>query len=416
MKKNDFLKLLVTHKAIILLSVVIVIILGALYWQWQQQERLLSEREAVLVQVKKELADLQNSDPYKTNSDLQAKIEVIENTYQDLLKVYETIDDFENENYPDEQISDLRVLFANLLNLTSKRDHEGVLAAMQDVTKKIIEYEAEESKKILAAAQAEAAKLAAQTGGTTTTGTTNTGTTIAAPASNEPPANGYARQVVSSDAGQFTVSVVAGDLSSTRVIVDTSSGSDCTNDCPVLSVGDYVARNGAYAGINGSYFCPASYPTCAGKTNTFDLLVMNKDKVYFNSDNNVYSTNPGVIFSPGSIRFIGAVSGWGRDTGIDSMLSNYPLLVSGSNVVFGGDDDPKKGSRGNRSFVANRGNTVYIGVVHSATVAEAARVLKAFGMDNALNLDSGGSTALWFGGYKVGPGRAIPNAILFTHR
>ncbi len=75
-----------------------------------------------------------------------------------------------------------------------------------------------------------------------------------------------------------------------------------------------------------------------------------------------------------------------------------------------------------RSFVANRGSIVYIGVVHSATVAEAAHVLAAMGMENALNLDNGGSTALWSGlpaqagGYKVGPGRNLPNAILFVSK
>ena len=38
------------------------------------------------------------------------------------------------------------------------------------------------------------------------------------------------------------------------------------------------------------------------------------------------------------------------------------------------------------------------------------------GMENALNLDEGGSTALWSGGYKAGPGRNIPNAVLFVKR
>ena len=36
------------------------------------------------------------------------------------------------------------------------------------------------------------------------------------------------------------------------------------------------------------------------------------------------------------------------------------------------------------------------------------------GVQNALNLDSGGSTALWSGGYKVGPGRNIANAVLLV--
>jgi hypothetical protein len=40
--------------------------------------------------------------------------------------------------------------------------------------------------------------------------------------------------------------------------------------------------------------------------------------------------------------------------------------------------------------------------------------MKAMGMENALNLDNGGSTALWSGGYKVGPGRDLPNVILFV--
>jgi len=143
---------------------------------------------------------------------------------------------------------------------------------------------------------------------------------------------------------------------------------------------------------------------------------MNKNKTYFNSANNVYSNNPGVIFGGSYIRFVSAVSQWGRDTSIDSMLSNYPLTVQGGNINFGGNDDPKQGSRGNRSFVANRGNTVYIGIAFNVTVAESAHVLKSLGMENALNLDSGGSTALWSGGYKVGPGRDIPNVILFVNK
>ena len=143
---------------------------------------------------------------------------------------------------------------------------------------------------------------------------------------------------------------------------------------------------------------------------------MNKNKVYFNSDNNVYSNNPGVIFGGGYIRFVSAVSQWGRDTGIDGMISNFPLLVQDRNIVFRGDGDPKQGSKGGRSFVANKGSQVFIGVVHSASVAESAIVLQAMGMDGALNLDNGGSTALWSGGYKVGPGRDLPNVILFVRK
>lgn len=230
---------------------------------------------------------------------------------------------------------------------------------------------------------------------------------------NAPPGSGYSRQSVKTDAGTFIVSLVAADVGSTKIIVDTASTSDCNSNCPALSLGDYVARNGGWAGVNGSYFCPKDYPSCTGKENTFDLLVMNKDKYYFNSENNVYSTNPVVGFRDGSVNFVTAGSQWGRDTSLNGVLMNYPLLVFNNNVVFDGDGDPKKGSRGSRSFVANKDNKVYIGVTQNVTVAENALVMKALGMNNALNLDSGGSTALWHGGYKVGPGRPIPNAIIF---
>jgi len=101
---------------------------------------------------------------------------------------------------------------------------------------------------------------------------------------------------------------------------------------------------------------------------------------------------------------------------VDAVLSNYPLLVSGGNVVYGGGGDAKFSAVGARGFIANKGSTVYIGDVLNATMQDSARVLKALGMDNAMNLDEGGSTALWSGGYKLGPGRSIPNAILFVRK
>jgi len=346
--------------------------------------------ELKLNRVSNELEELKNQDQIKRNNDLEERIENIEDTYdsavvayEDLLKLKEKIN----------ETAELDELFTKSLVHLSDQNYTSASASLKDLDQKISEEEA---------------KLTAQIASESIP--TNT------PESNAPPGAGFAKQSVSTDVGSFLVSMVAADLSTTRVIVDTASDSDCGNDCPVLSLGDYVSRNGAFAGINGSYFCPATYPSCAGKTNTFDLLVMNKNKHYFNSDNNVYSNNPAVIFGGGYVRFVSAASQWGRDTGVDGVLSNFPLLVFNGNRAFGGDDDPKKGSRAGRSFVANKGNTVYIGVVHNSTVAEAAYALQTLGMENAMNLDSGGSTALWSGGYKAGPGRNIPNAVLFVKK
>lgn len=234
---------------------------------------------------------------------------------------------------------------------------------------------------------------------------------------NNPSNSGYSLQNVSVEGKIFKVAIVAADLNSTKVIVDTASDSDCRDNCPVLPLADYVNRNGAFAGINGSYFCPVEYPSCAGKTGSFDTLLMNKNKTYFNSDNNVYSTVPAAIFSGGSARFVGQSLQWGRDTGVDAVIANYPLLVSGGNVNFTeAPNEPKFGGAAARTFIATKGNMVYIGIVYGASMGESAKVLQAMGMGEALNLDQGGSTALWFGGYKAGPGRNIPNAVLFVKR
>ncbi|KKT39230.1 MAG: hypothetical protein UX12_C0009G0008 [Candidatus Collierbacteria bacterium GW2011_GWC1_45_47] len=335
----------------------------------------------------KDFEDLKNEDQVKVNRELRAEMANLQKGFERARSVYTDLLNFRDRGG---KTYAMEVQLATAINQLSDRKYAEAVTTLD---------------KIAASLQAEQAKTVAAV-------------TIPAnvPVVNTPPSSGYSRQQVATSIGNYLVSMVAGDLSNTKIIVDTASDSTCANDCPVLPLATYVSRSGAYAGINGSYFCPATYPDCASKKNSFDLLVMNKNKVYFNSDNNVYSNNPGVIFGGGYIRFVSAVSQWGRDTGIDSMISNYPLLVSGGNISFGGDTDPKKGSKGNRSFVANKGSQVFIGVVHSATVAEGAVVLKTLGMENALNLDNGGSTALWSGGYKVGPGRDLPNVVLFVRK
>ena len=351
---------------------------------------ITSEKDKNFEELQKigtELAELKEEDQLKRNDELQGTIGKIEATYKKAVSVYENLLELKAKS---KDTAELDKLFSKILSDLSKRDYDTASASINELSAKI----SDEENKIAASF------------------------TIpeSVPVANAPPGSGYSRQQVQTDAGTFMVSIIAADIGSTKVIVDTASDSNCGNDCPVLPLATYVSRNGAYAGVNGTYFCPADYPSCAGKTNTFDLLVMNYKKTYFNSDNNVYSGNPAVIFGDNYVRFVPAASQWGRDTSPNGVLSNYPLLLSGGNITFGGDDDPKKGSKGARSFVANKGNSVFIGVVHNATVAESARAMKALGMENALNLDNGGSTALWSGGYKVGPGRNLPNVILFVRK
>jgi len=380
------------------LALVISIISGGYFFISFRNEKLRVESEKTKVQdelgktveqleiIQRDLNDIKGQDQVKINKDLSEEVRNIQDTYKNSVSAYENLLDLKSQT---NKTQDEDKLFSEILSLLSKKDYKKASEKITELTKKISD---------------EKIKLASVT------------IPQNVPVNNAPPGSGYSRQQIQTDSGNFLVSLIAADIGSTKVIVDTASDSDCSNNCPVLPLATYISRNGAYAGVNGSYFCPSTYPTCAGKTNSFDLLLMNKNKTYFNSANNVYSTNPGVIFGGSYVRFVTAVSQWGRDTGIDGMISNFPLLVSNGNITFTGDSDSKQSSKGNRGFVANKGNNIYIGVVFNAAVAESAKVMKAMGIENALNLDDGGSTALWSGGYKVGPGRDLPNVILFVKK
>lgn len=387
-------KILISLPILVLAVLFAALILFKFYLNFTTVRSENAKLAGQLESTRKTLDELQNQDQVKINQDLKKEIDNINKTFKKTESSFEQISDLDAQKG---KTDPFKKSLARVLNLLADRNYASADAELTVLNTEIKKEQDRIASTLLASngAVVSAADL---------------------PANNAPPGSGFSRQSVAALGSSYVIDIIAADLGSTRVIVDTASDSDCHDNCPVLSLGDYVARNGAFAGVNGSYFCPADYPSCAGKSNSFDTLAMNVRKHYLNSDNNVYSTVPAVIFLGGGIRFVGASSEWGRDTGPDGVLANQPFLVSGGNVVFGGNGDPKQGSKGSRSFVANKGNTVYIGVAHNVTVAEMANVLKAMGMDNALNLDSGGSTALWSGGYKDGPGRNIPNAILFVRR
>jgi hypothetical protein len=342
-----------------------------------------------LNKTNKEFNILKNQDQLKINERLKIDIQSTHDVYNQSIKTYEKIVDLKAQK---QDTKDLDKSYAQILKYLSDLNYSSGSALLTQ-----LKIDVDKTYNSIAAAQIPTIPPTA--------------------INNTPPGNGYSYQAVKTDTGTFNIAIVAADLNSTRVIMDTASDSDCSNNCPVMSLGDYIVRSGAYAGINGPFFCPAEYPGCAGKTNSFDTLLMNKNKHYFNSDNNKYSTVPLVYFNGNTMGVRGQTLEWGRDTEVDAVLANYPLYISGGNNVFGGSNDPKITSRGARTFVANKGNFAYIGVIYNATSSDAAAALKALGMENALGLDQGGSTALWFnGGYKAGPGRNIPSALLFVRK
>lgn len=374
-------------KIITSLSILLLLVSSFYFFESARSKTQVLELTKSLSETKTELNDLRNQDQIKINEQLSKNIKSTHDVYAQTISAYEKITDLKAQK---QDTKDLDKSYSQIVKYLADLNYSSGSALLTELNK-------DADKKY--------ASLVATPQNQTATN-----------ASNTPPGSGYSFQAVKIDAGTFNVAIIAADLNSTRVIVDTASDSDCSNNCPVMSLGDYVARNGAFAGINGPFFCPAEYPSCAGKTNSFDTLLMNKNKYYFNSDNNKYSAVPLVYFTGNTMGIRKQSLEWGRDTGVDSVIANYPLYVMGGNNMFGGSSDPKITSKGARTFVANKENSVYIGIVYNATSADAANVLKVLGMENALGLDQGGSTALWYGGYKAGPGRALPSALLFVRK
>ena len=360
--------------------------------QVQREKAALGERTASLqTELSSTLTayeELAQVDQVVRNNQLQAEIESIQETYSEAIEAYETILDLRGDGG---RVQTAEALFAQSLNFLAERNFASASTTITSLRSEIATQ-----RQTLAAASVPANL----------------------PTSNTPPSAGSSsRQVVDTEIGQYAVDLIAADLNTTRVVVETASDQTCTDNCPVNSLAAFVSSAGGFAGINGPYFCPAEYPSCAGKTNSFDTLIMNRQKTYFNSENNVYSSVPALIFGGSSARLVGQSQEWGRDTGVDAVIASQPMLLSGGNITFGGDGDPKKGSRGNRSFIGTRDSTVYIGVVRNATVAEVAYVLKTLGLQSALNLDSGGSTALYSNGrYLAGPGRNTPFGIVLVRK
>ncbi len=233
------------------------------------------------------------------------------------------------------------------------------------------------------------------------------------------PGAGYHKGSVVTPVGTFPLACYGASKGSIRMVTDSASDSDCTNNCPVLPLDVYATRNGGVAAINGMYFCPADYPACADKINTFDTLFFNsRTKTYMNSANNVYSNIPFVgMNADHSVVFVGSSSAWGRDTSIIGGTAGNPMLMQGSNYAVNEAilDDKQRSVKSNRGAIALEGDMLYLCITQGATVPDSGKVYQTLGADYAINIDGGGSSALWVqGSYKYGPGRQIPTAIILA--
>jgi exopolysaccharide biosynthesis protein len=99
-----------------------------------------------------------------------------------------------------------------------------------------------------------------------------------------------------------------------------------------------------------------------------------------------------------------------------TISNNLRLIDDGNNYLMEWNmDNKQENTKASREALAYKDNWLYLIVVQNATMFDLAIVLKEMKVDYALNLDGGYSQALFYNDeYMVGPGRDVPNAVLFA--
>jgi hypothetical protein len=244
------------------------------------------------------------------------------------------------------------------------------------------------------------------------------------------PSESYRSFTMALPRGSFALKVVTLDRASYQMITDTAEPFDCETDCQARPLADSVGDYRAEIGIHGSYFCPPDYADCAGKVNTFlppvyntvlDRMI-NEDTMRFYNRPMIAEGADGRLFY-----FHRAAKDFGSSAGefqakygtpLQAAIGNWPSLVENGAVVV--DSEPLESgflTKGTRGGIGWNGKSVFLVIASSATVPDLGYVMKELGADFAMNLDGGGSAALYEGGqYRVGPGRDLPTAIVFKKR
>lgn len=186
------------------------------------------------------------------------------------------------------------------------------------------------------------------------------------------------------------------------------------------------------AGINGAYFLPRDYTGQPDTTNTIRIMWGNGPLYsrYFPDtgvngifwflrsglpiviQNNIYSektlrdnTNSGMILE------------------VENGIANFPILLqSGSSLMARYDRawliTEKMKVKGTKSFICRTANDdIKMGTIGSISMVDVPDFIRRFGCVDAINLDNGGSLAMYDQGkYVVGPGRNIMDAFIIVKK
>jgi len=240
----------------------------------------------------------------------------------------------------------------------------------------------------------------------------------------------YEYRKVTTPAGSFNVHVITLDRRSYKMKTLVAAAADCADRCAAKTLADYARQAGAAIGIHGTYFCPPDYSDCAAKTYSFLWPVFDSSSGQMrNSDNIKFHEAPIIAsYADGRLAYYRRANAYASlaafeavyGSPIEAALANYPGLMEDGSIIVESEprlEDGQRTIKGTRGAIGFNADKIFLVVANGATVVDLAGIMSALGASDALNLDGGGSAALLYGGaYKTGPGRLLPNAVVFIRR
>lgn len=237
----------------------------------------------------------------------------------------------------------------------------------------------------------------------------------------------YERKKVKTQFGEFTTDIISIDLANPnlKIITETADNGNCKKNCKGKQISSFIEQNNAFAAINGTYF-----DTSRAKLNYYFFPVYNsRIKKFINEDQlKWWTTGPVMVFDTNNkfyyfkdSREFKSVKDFEKKYGvtIQAAIGNKPRLIEeGMNYLIDWEVDQKQREvKTLRNAIAYKQGKVYLVVTQKSRIQDLAEVLTTLGMEYAVNLDGGYSTALFYDDkLRLGPGRDIPNAILFAYK
>lgn len=214
----------------------------------------------------------------------------------------------------------------------------------------------------------------------------------------------------------FTAQVVTISLMHPKIQLDVALAGDAIGKVEELS--SIAKRNHAIVAINGTFFdaytkgaykAPYGYIVSSGKIrkkSSGDLRTM-----FIYDKNNLAELIPGADFTE---RFEGGQLDGGLQVG-PRLLKDGKVSL---NVKAEGFRDPKilTGGGARSALGITRDHKLILLTTGGATIPQLAEIMKQAGAYQAMNLDGGASSGLYYDGkYMTQPGRKISNALLIKY-